>query len=186
MQTKIKDEPVLFIHVKSPNAQGHNPEGFWHVQASVSRMARLEDGLGENMSDFPYYSPEVVSGLYVRDLMLTSQGHKESPKLYGFGFRYEQVHSVERRDAEIMGKTLKTLERKMDKLHENFGYTESFAEHILRFAQVIKAVRIVFRTPFVAANRDQEWHYRSLSDMKICRWTIDDMIRTLTNAYGAS
>jgi hypothetical protein len=127
---------------------------YYHVRASVVTIGydayeRRQVDQGETFSGVRYDSVRntrgVVNGLWLKDLVVTSQGERKgNPRhLYGWEVRYQNVFSVDAREAQLMAHTLKTIERRMAKLDEKYGRAATFGAYLARVAQAIGAEKFV-------------------------------------------
>ena len=65
---------------------------------------------------------------------------ENDPKFYAFHIQYTDVFSVNLGYAETLVKTLRKINRAMEKINENWGYTDDLGTYALRFAKTIKAL----------------------------------------------
>jgi len=81
------------------------------------------------------------NGLHLYDLQVQSQGcsDDETRHLYGFETEYRNVFSVDTRRAIAMAKTLQTIDKRQEKLNEQYGRPATFGAYLARIAQIIGA-----------------------------------------------
>lgn len=124
-------------------------DGYFHIWARVVLLNTDRPGSILNPRD------ELVNGLWLHDLTARSQGHEFDgygpdrrknldPNLYGWDAIYDRVHSVDRRAAEGMAKTLKKIERGFAKIYDARGRAKSYGEFVARLGEVLKAKKMVF------------------------------------------
>lgn len=91
-------------------------------------------------------SDDLVNGLDLNNLLAYSQGHDEAAdrKLYGWEVRYHNVYTVDLRKAERMTKTLRTVEKRMEKLTASYGHPATYGAYLARVARAIGATTFVF------------------------------------------
>lgn len=56
---------------------------------------------------------------------------------YGFGVEFDKFGGVKLKRAESMVKVLRKIERKLDKLQEDFGYPADFSTYLIRVANAL-------------------------------------------------
>jgi len=106
------------------------------------------------------------------DLSITAQRGRDGfngGDWYAFSFEYNDVHSVDLLRAKVMARTLGTVERKMAKLEERFGYPRDLADFCARCADVMGAT---VRYPF------GQYHAALQMDGTHYRWTDVDGLRS--------
>jgi len=140
-----KQTPVVILGVEGPGRSGYYaPEGYFHVRAHVGRLVRPEDDSFHRGNEF--ISPEMVNGMRVRDLVLSSQGDNKCAHLYGYeDAEYLGVHSAGLSDMELMVRTLRGVVKKMRRAQEVHGYARSYGQQVTRFAQALGAKRVYWR-----------------------------------------
>jgi hypothetical protein len=73
------------------------------------------------------------------DLVVTAQhdGEMADRQPYGWNVEYRDVFSVNADRAAAMSKTLRAIDRKLDKLRDEWGYPTSFEEYVVRVAKAL-------------------------------------------------
>jgi hypothetical protein len=79
------------------------------------------------------------------ELQIRAQRTPDEDKWYGFDFEYRDVFRADLKRAEVMVKQLRSVNRKLDKLTERFGYANNLADYCARCAAVIG---VTSRSPF--------------------------------------
>ena len=125
-------------------------------------LDRLRNVPGDRVRNVSTY--DRVNGLHLNDFACTSQGNDadEPRRLYGFEIEYRNVFTVDRREAERMAKTLRTIDARMDKVIERFGRPTTFGAYLLRVANAIGATRFIFQN-----GRSKGWSHED-HDYDIC------------------
>ncbi len=121
--------------------------GYFHIHASVGYVKDTD------APEWPgRYSDDRKDGLRFDALRASSQGtdreyngSTSERKLYGFGLHYQDIYTLELRDAEAFTKTLRTLQNRMAKLQEAQGYPKSFGQYLGQLAQAVKAKTFYIR-----------------------------------------
>lgn len=90
----------------------------------------------------------VANGLFLNDLELSDQiddhnGRNDGQHDYAWS-AYFKPSRVELREAQAIVKTLTTLDKRLEKMREQFGYVKSYGEFVCRVANALGAVAIVF------------------------------------------
>jgi hypothetical protein len=81
------------------------------------------------------------------DLRITAQFDHVATQPYGWRVEYHNVYAVELARAEAMVKTLRKIERGLERLRAEFGYPESFAAYVARVAKVLGVKQFGWRSP---------------------------------------
>lgn len=151
---------------------------FYHITAYPVTIGHTQDEMIAIDED-RYYDKHItwqtirnasdrdIAGLYLHDLQATSQGHDDDRKhgLYGFECHYQDVYSVNLRQAERMAKTLKTIETRLDKLVTKYGHPTTFGAYLARVAEAIHATAFVFPINWHGSSyRDNEHHITDIRD----------------------
>jgi hypothetical protein len=94
--------------------------------------------------------PEVIGGLYARELewrfwRFNRAENRGTPRILDADVvraNYHRPAFVDIMDAEHMVRTLKTVSKCLQAQRDKYGYTEEFAEYVLRIAAAVGADRI--------------------------------------------
>lgn len=147
----------LYITPERDRAYGD----YFHIRAHVVTIGTTSYER-RRIDDTPGYDPKVgadtirnvsdrdrdadYGGLLLDNLRASSQGcSSDTPRnLYGFTVDYRDVYSCDRHYAEGMAKTLKTIERRMAKLADQYGRPVTFGQYLARLAAAVKATAFVF------------------------------------------
>jgi hypothetical protein len=111
------------------------------------------------------------------DLMIDCLGNEEHKEqgVYSWSVGYRSPYDVDLRRAEIMVKTLRAIERKMDRIKSSLGPPESFGAFVGRAAAVIGAQRFVF-----LRGKSRGWSYddskHSIQEVEIGIFKVNEMI----------
>lgn len=102
--------------------------GSTRIYAYAVRLTDPDNDYGYDATDRP-----------LKDLRPQAWLDDKSGMIFGMSTEYRDVHSVDLRTAEAMVKTLRKLERGMEKLSESEGYVKAddFATYLLRAARVL-------------------------------------------------
>lgn len=83
---------------------------------------------------------------------------------YGYQLYYSDVYSVMIGDSEKMHKTLKSLERKLEKMYDVRGSASTFAEYAGRIAEALKAEFVFTDGPSHDFYDRMNFKFMSISD----------------------
>ncbi len=153
-------ERIMLIDIGYNQYEGE----FGHLLATVVRRAQPDivnpdtggrqywDGSGED-AKIGYrnctWSSNKPSALYVEDLQITNQFDKRAfslEKPYGETVAFKP-YKVDARDAKAMAKTFDKLTKHGDKLADQFGWPENYAELVIRTALALGIKRFaVYRS----------------------------------------
>lgn len=135
----------LFVHSRVEGDYFHVLAHPVIIGATAYEMRMIDSG-AKDIGHIPHErirnaGDDLVNGLYLGNLRVTSQGNQDaSPRrLYGFDVEYRDVFAIDRRSAERMAKTLKTIETRMAKLADKFGHPATFGQYLARVANAIGA-----------------------------------------------
>jgi hypothetical protein len=109
-----------------------------------------------------------------------SEGEEMKP--YSWGADYQDLYSVGLDGAEKMVKTLRRLEKGLDRIQDKLGYAETYADYVLRVANVLGVKVFVFQRTF---NGDQysaneyDFEYQFASAKHRINMLIDKNIESL-------
>lgn len=125
--TKSQPEDVRFlVHVEDdPSIE----RDFFRVKAYPIRM---EEGKVRNISSLGRYDHEALA-----DLRIEAQGHLSEGRVYGWSVEYRDVFTVNAERAEVMAKTLRKVNRGLEKLEREQGYPANFAQYLARVAKIL-------------------------------------------------
>jgi len=134
MTKQTKHPTRLVLNVIRPGQLTSYSDGYFHVNVSV-----VPDYAH---SEMPYGLYDDCNGLRLTDLRFTTQGDNRSNKLYGYNVEYRDLHAVNLRQAQAMVKTMRTLENRMRKQADKFGYPgDCLQKQLLHFANAVGAKR---------------------------------------------
>jgi len=89
---------------------------------------------------------------------------------------YVDIHRAQARQMERMYKVIQSIERKLDKLQDKFGYAVDLADYASRVANVMKVdVMLLLNTPHDRARTGYRWESMSMDGR-----AIDQMRRVIT------
>jgi len=134
---KVTDEitPGLLVSVVQSN--GSVRHGIGKIQADVMDLS--ENKVRNTLKLDRVF--DIQPSQYYADLMVKAQFELDTQREpYAWRICYGHPIYVEEKEAYRMYKTLSTINRKMEKYHSN-----SFAQYMIRFAEIIKANKILFR-----------------------------------------
>jgi hypothetical protein len=143
---KLPEGVELALRIFLEKVQQYGPP-YVHVKGvvrSINRNKRCDDCyLGE--VDGPGWSSEQW-GEY-RDLEIYSQGvDTDTPRrLYGWEVQFERRSFIRLHEAEEMTRTLRRIERSLEKQKQSYGYPHTFGQFCGRVAIAIGATRFLFQ-----------------------------------------
>jgi hypothetical protein len=133
MATNTKPELAVLISTKEDRGIANDP--YLHIQAAV---VQIEDGNIRNLSTSSWDrhpAAQLQTSTYV---YRTTGMH--------WDVEYRDLYSVELGDLERMVKYLRTVTKKLDRMRDERGYSETFAEHVTRLAEAVGAKTFVWKT----------------------------------------
>ncbi|MFI6512892.1 hypothetical protein ACIBCT_35280 [Streptosporangium sp. NPDC050855] len=87
--------------------------------------------------------------------------------VYGYEIEYADMTRVRTREAEVMAKALRKIDREMNKLRDAHGYPDSYGEYLAHFAAAIGCNRFAIRHREMRANGT---HYQWLDVAGMRSW----------------
>jgi len=147
-----KDQKIygIFNHIKPKNIYSE-----WdnHGEITISLVKRDEAGKIRNFSDFE----DQDLSLFFPDIQLrtfyTVKNHEVS-EFYGWSIEYKP-HAVDLPKAEKMVKTLKLINRRLEKIAAQWGPARYFGEYALRFLKATGAAGLLK----LVSSRPGGWSY---------------------------
>lgn len=93
---------------------------------------------------------------------------------WGYGIEYKGVYSLDLRRAEVIVKTLRSIERKMDKLRDRFGYVSDFPSYL---AYVADALGCQSGSPFGVHTSEMTYNgtFYKWTDAKGLTFMLDEL-----------
>lgn len=88
--------------------------------------------------------------------------HRRSFDAHGFRVLYQQPYSVDLKEAEVLVKTLRTVERRLDAARERDGAPADFPAFVRRAARALGIDLITFPTEPNQSSRYDQGSYRTL------------------------
>lgn len=135
--------PVLALYVTTSCN-----DNIGHIRAEP--VALMEDAYPRS----GHALEDLKTGLWLDGLVLEAfqggypePGESNEDNLITHDLGYADKYRVELPDAERMVRTLRTVERRLAKIREDLGPSQSYTQQVMRFAKVIGATRFVFRHP---------------------------------------
>jgi len=137
--------PTLALYVTE-----QTEHGYYHIYACPVVLHTERPGSIRNANDWT----TVKGGWFLDNFHVYSQGNPEDvtrltntrgAHLYGFEASY-RTSTVDLSRAEKMVKTLRKLEKALDKLNVARGYVTSYGEYVTRIAEVFGCEFLVFPT----------------------------------------
>ena len=122
----------------------------------------IKDDTVRNCSD-----REMLGGLLLHDLRVTSFASVEyrNQGLSQWEVIYQDVHTIDRREAEQMAKALKTIEARMKKLDERWGRATTYGAYLARVAAAIGAdAMLTAQRPNSTWHREADYQWFSVAD----------------------
>jgi hypothetical protein len=119
---------------------------------------------------------------WMKDLRVHSQGNNSDQprKLYGWDLEYRPFE-VKLSDARIMCKTLERLTKAIEKIEQEWGYTNDLPEFVLRVAKAMKVKYVLFENNYERKERSG-YRYQVREPGKEAKYTLEDMVRTWVEA----
>lgn len=117
---------------------------------------------------FKHLFRDVYRGLCLDNFEVQSQGNQPYGKplseryLYGFDVRIK-AYALDLRDAEAAVKTLRTVDRRLEKMRASDGHPRTFDEYALRVAKAIGATEFFRPKRAFDPGYDREAPYQRLS-----------------------
>lgn len=108
-----------------------------------------------------------VTGYDLRDFTVTAQADcdsRERTNLYGWAARFEDVYAVDARKAESMLRTLKMVDRKLEKFDAEWGRPDKFSTFVIRAAKAIGARRLIVRRSGSALYGTADYRHMDFSE----------------------
>lgn len=166
-------EPVILVDWDKNNCGW----GYVHLQGHFRVLDTTKhDSRDTIYGEMGYLSIYQQWQAELADLRIHSQGNnKDQPRhLYGITCQWTG-RDIELREAERAYKVLKRIDQGLDKINQEWGYYQSFAEYVIRVAKVLKIKWIaVRRTP--AAAESTGYTYRLCDVGKEARHALDWMV----------
>lgn len=175
--TKIDQNIVIILESK-------NEYGVGKIYA---RAFVQNNGLTESHEDGMILRPMLDStydweGKYghLNNLRVTEQ-HDLTDKAtsYAWNVEYSDHMFIRLREAEVMLKTLRKIEREMIKIKDQFGYAASFGDYVARFAAVIGCGKFGVRTDEMQPNGT---HYRWFDAQDMRTWVNRETTKHIATA----
>jgi hypothetical protein len=169
MATKVKDDTRLGLYItdrKDTCRGGVDGWDYYHVQATVVTLGMTAEerrylSAVDDTPRIPYdrirnVGDLLIRGLWLQNLMVTSQLDSKSTLSYGWQVRYHDVYAVDERMARHMAQTLTTIRKRMEHATAKYGRPTTYGQFVARVAQAIGATAFVRQTG--------EWRGSSYSD----------------------
>lgn len=147
-----------------------NFRNYAHLLASViyfDKDSRKPRNWGEydGKKDFEYF----------HNLFADCQMSADNDHAYGFKVSYHEPFRVDIRNCEKMVKTLRKIEKKINKLNDEFGEPRTFGEYVSRFAKAVGAKTVIFYEDYDNINLSYDNnHYREYK-VGVATGVIDNM-----------
>lgn len=112
------------------------------------------------------------------DLCITAQLDRSSDDPYGWSVEYRDIYSVNAERAEVMVKTLRKVNRGLEKMQAELGYAETFAGYVARVAKVLGVKTFMWRTTDrrgIGMYADNDYGRGGAEQL---RWRISDAVAT--------
>jgi hypothetical protein len=138
LEHEAQDRPYLYMMTERKDSHCFNDKQYLTVTINPVWL-HPEDGKPRNYVSGSLNSRDDLSNLQVSGQSYTYAGQTD----WGngtFQLEYADFISINLTRAEAMVKNLRSLDRKLTKLSERFGYCESFQQFAVRFGDVIGAV----------------------------------------------
>lgn len=134
--TKLRTRVGLYIQEEIDRTSTAND--YYHVKAHPVIFET-----GEKIRN---PSDDLVNGLYLHNLQVSSQGEnaRRDKGLYAFSIEYTP-YAVRLRDAERMVKTLRIVTRQMSKLYDKWGEAITYGQYLARVADALGADVFVWK-----------------------------------------
>lgn len=142
----------------------------------IITFVNMEDNKPRNISRWNAID-NYPSTRFFEDLQLTCQLDNDDTKIYAWNLEYKPF-TVNLKKSELMTKTLRSFNRKMESLREREGETGSFATYVNRVARILKCEGIVIKTHGESLHYDDN-AYREYSIGEIPRIIKNELIREL-------
>lgn len=122
-------------------------------------------------------------GLRLDHLRFTSQGTDDDTNrfLYAWHIEYRDITLRYVQDAEAHARTLKTIDRKLEKLANEYGRPTTFGQHLLRIAKAIGAKAFVLPSKHNDPNRFYANRSYRIEDLKTGAYWVDTRVNEWVN-----
>lgn len=110
------------------------------------------------------------------DLCITAQADRSSDDPYGWSVEYRDLFSVNAERAEVMSKTLRKVNRGLEKMTAELGYAETFAGYVARVGKVLGVKTFMLRTT-TGGGMYADNDYRRFDATSLAYW-VGDAVRT--------
>lgn len=144
----------------------------------------------EDDSEYPwvncsgYSTPEELRGY--NDLGIFAQGDKYNATLsvYGCEPQYRQPYRVTLAYARRMVATLTRVQRKLDKMRAEFGYAETVADHVIRFAKAVGCTGTQVFGYYDKSSPRQDSYGYVWDDAEVLKMRISQRQQDFAKKYG--
>lgn len=150
---------TLSLLVSCSESSGHYSGDQGHFHISLSAITLTAENKPRNISDWdsPVVTPR--GSFQLGNFQIRSQGaRKDAPRtaetkgadlygsrhLYGFQVEYTGYHTVRLKTAEEIVKTLRTVEKRLEKAQYEQGYPATYAEYVRRVADALGVNQITW------------------------------------------
>jgi hypothetical protein len=192
--SEVNSERVLLVNLE-PKTQGLNCQ---RITARVLRRAvsktvnddgtthEYNDGLNAKNFRNTTWSSNKKSALFVEDFVIYSQFDLgSSDSVYGMSVKFADMYSVDLSQAEQVVRTLKTVEKSLDKIEQKYGRiaSDDFASYLARVASVFGIDKFVFYTEKNALKRDYSYDQNSYDeyDAPSLAYKINQLVKYARN-----
>lgn len=137
------------------------------------RFFNASGGVMDNDADNAYGNLRITAS---HDLALTRE------ESYGWRVEYRDLYSVNQRRAEAMVKTLRKIEKGLERLEAKWGSPDTWAAYVIRVGDVL-GVKVYGHQQSTEARSMTGEMYR-WGDANTLRWQVTDRIAKFDNQYG--
>jgi hypothetical protein len=141
-----------------------------HISVQIKT---IEEG---KITNFSHSWLNMKDNEFYNNMTFTCQMSEHFSEPYGFQVAYKDVYLIESYDLEKMARTMKRVQKGLERLYHQFGDAKTFEEWILRVAKVLKIKAFIF-----GAKEDSPWYseneYRFFYNPSIAKGVIQGLIK---------
>ena len=163
-----KKEWVLWIQKDVDTYASGARDSYGHI--NIYFMVRHGETIRGSIDEYCEPKDQFYGGLRIR-----CQQDPRNLNPYGHQIEYHDMYTINLRSAERMLKTLKKINRGIDRLYAKFGPENSFSDYAVRIANICKIDTFVTQTNGTVNSFLSEREYRFM-DIVIGKYTIEEFI----------
>jgi hypothetical protein len=145
---KAMRKPVLLVYYNEEKGILSDPnEAMLEFRVSVVYMCP-DEGIPLNYRDYDRNETKYnldFDDMLIRGVGFSGRNYVDKWGMGNYGVSYHNVYDLELREAEAKAKTLRNIDRKLDKYRQEYGIVESFDAYLMRVAKAIGSKTIMVR-----------------------------------------